>query len=120
MAEDRRKGDLSDRKWLFADDDYEVKFFAMQNNMTPEQVRELIRRHGNSRTILTKARAGFAGMTKLSDLGPPIVGTRQGEPVNEGEHFHRCPACAQAVDWRDLRQVIWHEQPGHAPLNLDS
>jgi uncharacterized C2H2 Zn-finger protein len=60
-------------------------------------------------------------MTKLSDLGPPIVGTRHGAPEkHEGEHFHRCPACGQAVDLRDLRQVIRHEQPGHAPLNLDS
>lgn len=56
-------------------------------------------------------------MTKLSDLGPPIIGRRHSkEYVNERDHFHRCPVCGQAVDWRDLRQVIWHEQPGHRPL----
>ncbi|CAN7745769.1 hypothetical protein LJR234_002626 [Mesorhizobium amorphae] len=47
-------------------------------------------------------------MTKLSDLGPPIIGTRHGtQPASESGHFHKCPSCGQAVDWRDLRQVIW-------------
>ncbi|TIR19629.1 MAG: hypothetical protein E5X34_19685 [Mesorhizobium sp.] len=60
-------------------------------------------------------------MTKLSDLGPPIIGIRHGkQPTCETEHFHRCPLCGQAVDWRDLRQVIWHEQPKHSPLELDA
>ncbi|RUW51968.1 hypothetical protein EOA32_14350 [Mesorhizobium sp. M1A.F.Ca.ET.072.01.1.1] len=60
-------------------------------------------------------------MTKLSDLGPPFMGRRHSkEYVNEREHFHKCPVCGQAVDWRDLRQVIWHEQPGHEPLETDA
>ncbi|WP_329609651.1 hypothetical protein [Mesorhizobium muleiense] len=63
-------------------------------------MRELIRRHGNDRATLT-GREGITGtmMTKLSDLGPPIAGTRHGEPVkHEGEHFYSCPTCGQAVD----------------------
>ncbi|RWF79013.1 MAG: hypothetical protein EOS26_03335 [Mesorhizobium sp.] len=60
-------------------------------------------------------------MTKLSDLGPPITGTRHSEPVkDEGEHFYSCQTCGQAVDRRDLRQVIWHEQRGHTRLEFDS
>jgi hypothetical protein len=55
MADDKRKPGLSDRKRLSADDDYEVKFFALQNNITPEQVRDLIGQHGNDRMTLTKA-----------------------------------------------------------------
>lgn len=60
-------------------------------------------------------------MTKLSDLGLPITVTRHGDPpASEGAHFHTCPICGQPVDRRDLRQVIWHEQPAHEPLELDS
>lgn len=60
-------------------------------------------------------------MTKLSDLGPPIIGRRHSEPAKHGrEHFRPCPSCGQAVDWRDLRQVIWHQQPNHERLELDA
>jgi hypothetical protein len=59
-------------------------------------------------------------MTKLSDLGPPIAGTRHGEPVNhEGDHFYFLPDLRPGIR-RDLRQVIWHEQPGHIRLEFDS
>ncbi|RUW36462.1 hypothetical protein EOA60_02685 [Mesorhizobium sp. M1A.F.Ca.IN.020.06.1.1] len=60
-------------------------------------------------------------MTKLSDLGPPIFARlRVRAAANEKDQFRTCPACGQAVDWGDLRQVIWHEQPGHARLEIDS
>jgi hypothetical protein len=50
----------------------------------------------------------FTQMTKLSDLGPPIVGRRHGDqPNDDGDHFYACPTCDQCVDRRDLRQVIW-------------
>ncbi|SFP86574.1 hypothetical protein SAMN03159463_05022 [Mesorhizobium sp. NFR06] len=56
-------------------------------------------------------------MTKLSDLGPPIIGRLRGkQPDDERDHFHRCPVCGQAVDRPDLR---WHEQPAHENLELD-
>jgi hypothetical protein len=59
-------------------------------------------------------------MTKLSDLGPLIRGARyMGQPANEQENFFTCPACGQTVDARDLRQVMWHEKPGHRQLELD-
>ncbi|RWH61334.1 MAG: hypothetical protein EOQ83_21580 [Mesorhizobium sp.] len=60
-------------------------------------------------------------MTKLSDLGPPIRSKRHtGEPPEELDHFYTCPSCGQSVDKRDLRQVIWHEQPGHRRLEMDA
>ncbi|MBZ9851230.1 hypothetical protein LB565_24895 [Mesorhizobium sp. CA14] len=56
-------------------------------------------------------------MTRLSDLGPPITGKPHGgEPAREIDHFYFCRTCGQAVDKRDLRQVIWHEQREHKPL----
>jgi hypothetical protein len=59
-------------------------------------------------------------MTKLSDLGPPIPGKLHGrELVNDFGHFYNCPICDQAVDQRDLRQVFWHEDPHHEPLDMD-
>ncbi|MBZ9907757.1 hypothetical protein LB557_17255 [Mesorhizobium sp. BR115XR7A] len=58
-----------------------------------------------------------AAWTKLSDLGQPIHGKARGpEPVNEADHFYDCPACGQRVDLRDMRQVMWHEVPGHEQL----
>lgn len=59
-------------------------------------------------------------MTKLSDLGPPIPGTLHGpEPANDA-HFYPCSYCGQKVDQRDLRQVFWHEEPGHEPASVRS
>lgn len=60
-------------------------------------------------------------MTKLSDLGPPIVGRRHGDqPNDDGDHFYACPTCDQCVDRRDLRQVIWQNQSEHEPLEMDA
>ncbi|RWI60234.1 MAG: hypothetical protein EOQ93_02950 [Mesorhizobium sp.] len=65
-------------------------------------------------------------MTKLSDI-PPLSkpgkrfgGEPGGEPADESDHFYTCKVCGQRVDKRDLRQVAWHEQPEHEPLELDS
>ncbi|MBZ9711552.1 hypothetical protein FJW08_31970 [Mesorhizobium sp. B3-2-1] len=56
-------------------------------------------------------------MTKLSDLGLPIPGKRHdGEPSDEDGHFYKCKICGQPADMRDLRQVMWHEQPRHERL----
>ncbi|RWF39709.1 MAG: hypothetical protein EOS46_30460 [Mesorhizobium sp.] len=56
-------------------------------------------------------------MTKVSDLGPPIPGKLHGgKVIPEEQHFYSCPSCGQKVDQRDLRQVFWHEVPGHQPL----
>ncbi|TPJ77202.1 hypothetical protein [Mesorhizobium sp. B2-6-2] len=60
-------------------------------------------------------------MTKLSDLGRRFEFTahdQPGAPVTPD--VYRCETCGQLVDRGDLRQVLWHEQPQHEPLQLDS
>lgn len=60
-------------------------------------------------------------MTNLSQLDPPIIGTRHGREMgSEADHFNKCPVFGQAVERRDLRQAIWHEQPSHKPLGMDA
>jgi hypothetical protein len=55
-------------------------------------------------------------MTTLKPGG--IIGEQIGgePPSDEAGHYHRCPICGQAVDERDLGQVLHHEEPDHAPL----
>jgi len=36
--------------------------------------------------------------------------------TDERDHFYVCAECGEAVDRRDLAQVIHHEQPGHEPM----
>ncbi|RWE38630.1 MAG: hypothetical protein EOS78_13255 [Mesorhizobium sp.] len=62
-------------------------------------------------------RPDLSESTKLSDLGPPIAGKKHGGGlIRDEDHFHKCGACGQTIDLRDLRQVIWHNKPGHKPL----
>ncbi|MER8370380.1 DUF3606 domain-containing protein [Mesorhizobium sp. M0991] len=55
MADDRSKRDFRDRNRVSADEDYEVEYFAEQNGLTPDQVRQLIKTYGNDRARLTEA-----------------------------------------------------------------
>jgi hypothetical protein len=50
--------------------------------------------------------------------GGEIIGEQIGGavPADEAGHFYLCPRCGQAVDERDLGQVLHHEEPDHAPL----
>ncbi|MES0055135.1 DUF3606 domain-containing protein [Mesorhizobium sp. LNJC394B00] len=54
MADDKSKRDFRDRNRVSVDEDYEVRHFAKQHRITPEQVRELIREHGNDRKRLER------------------------------------------------------------------
>ena len=36
-----------------------------------------------------------------------------GEPEDEAEHYYVCDECGQAVDMRDIAQVLHHEDAGH-------
>jgi hypothetical protein len=49
-----------------------------------------------------------------------IIGEQIGGdvPASEADCFYICPDCGQAVDERDLGQVLHHEEPGHEPLPL--
>lgn len=59
-------------------------------------------------------------MTKLSDLGPPITGELHGgQPEDEHDNFITCSICRQKIDMRDFRQVTWHAEQVHPPLEMD-
>ena len=60
-------------------------------------------------------------MTKLSDLGPPKIGRpHDGEPANERDNFIVCSVCGQLMDMRDFRQVAYHADLTHKPLEMDA
>jgi hypothetical protein len=39
-----------------------------------------------------------------------------GQTQSEAEHFYMCPTCGQAVDKRQLGDVVHHEEEGHRPI----
>ena len=41
-------------------------------------------------------------------------------PEDERENFYICAACGQAVDKRDLGQVLHHEDEGHVQIDMNS
>lgn len=55
MVDDKTKRDFQDRDRVSSDDEYEVRHFAEQNGLTIEQTMMLIRKHGDSREMLTRA-----------------------------------------------------------------
>lgn len=59
MADDPNKKDYGDRDRVAAEQDYEVRYFAKENGITEEQVRELIARHGNMREDLEREAQKF-------------------------------------------------------------
>ena len=54
MADDKSKRDSRDRDRVSADDDYEVQYFAEEAGITPQQVKDLIAKHGNNRATLER------------------------------------------------------------------
>ncbi|ESW67833.1 hypothetical protein X773_29885 [Mesorhizobium sp. LSJC285A00] len=54
MADDKSKRDFRDRDRVSADEDYEVEYFAAKAGITPQQVKELIAKHGNQRETLER------------------------------------------------------------------
>ncbi|MES0179715.1 DUF3606 domain-containing protein [Mesorhizobium sp. M0025] len=54
MADDKTKTDFRDRDRVSADEDYEVEYFATKTGITPQQVKELIAKHGNRRETLER------------------------------------------------------------------
>jgi hypothetical protein len=57
MADDKQKRDFHDRDRVSGGEEYEVEYFAKKHNLSPEQVRELIKQHGNNRAALEAAAA---------------------------------------------------------------
>ncbi|ESZ35774.1 DUF3606 domain-containing protein [Mesorhizobium sp. M0292] len=54
MADEKTKRDFRDRDRVSADEDYEVEYFATKTGITPQQVKELIAKHGNQRETLER------------------------------------------------------------------
>lgn len=61
MTDDKSKRDFRDRHRVSGEEDYEVQYFAERHGLTPDQVRELIRKHGNNREALEAAAAHIIG-----------------------------------------------------------
>ncbi|MBZ9859712.1 DUF3606 domain-containing protein [Mesorhizobium sp. CA12] len=59
MADDKTKSDFRDRDRISGDEDYEVEHFAQKVGLTPQQVRELIKKHGNDRETLEREAKAF-------------------------------------------------------------
>jgi hypothetical protein len=59
MADSKQNVGEPDRSRVSGSEDYEVQYFAEQNGITPEQVRQLIAQHGNDRETLERAAAGL-------------------------------------------------------------
>jgi hypothetical protein len=55
VPDDKKKRGSGDRDRISADEDYEVADFARQNGISPQQLHNLIKRVGNSRTALIEA-----------------------------------------------------------------
>ncbi|MDX8525138.1 DUF3606 domain-containing protein [Mesorhizobium sp. MSK_1335] len=54
MADDKSKRGGRDRDKVSAEEDYEVRHFANKVGLTVQQVRELIKQHGNDRKMLER------------------------------------------------------------------
>ncbi|RWL42261.1 MAG: DUF3606 domain-containing protein [Mesorhizobium sp.] len=54
MADDKSKRGARDRDRVSAEEDYEVRHFANKVGLTVQQVRDLIKQHGNDRKTLER------------------------------------------------------------------
>ena len=57
MNDDTSKRDFRDRDRVSGSEEYEVEYFAKKHNISPDQVRALIKQHGNNREALEAAAA---------------------------------------------------------------
>lgn len=55
MVDDPNKKDYRDRDRVAAEQDHEVRYFAEGNDITEDQVRELMARHGNMEDLEREA-----------------------------------------------------------------
>jgi hypothetical protein len=54
LADDKTNRGEPDRSRVSGSEDYEVQYFARETGITPDEARELIRKHGNDRETLTR------------------------------------------------------------------
>ena len=55
MADNKQHVGEPDRSRVSASEDYEVRYFAKKHGLSMDQVRALIRQHGNNRAELERA-----------------------------------------------------------------
>lgn len=48
---------------------------------------------------------------ELTEIAPGVF--HGAEPLDEADHFYVCPHCGQAVDMRQLADVLYHEDLTH-------
>jgi hypothetical protein len=60
MADDKNTQDNRDRGKVAGGQDYEVQYLAEKTGISPDQARELIRKHGNDRETLERAARSLA------------------------------------------------------------
>jgi len=61
MADDKTQRDFRDRDRISAEEEYEVRYFAKQHRISPEQVRDLVKEHGNDRKTLDREAGKLRG-----------------------------------------------------------
>ncbi|AZO08739.1 MULTISPECIES: hypothetical protein [unclassified Mesorhizobium] len=55
-----------------------------------------------------------------TDARPPVIAARRAPPaLRQCCDNYICPTCSQVVELTDFRQVVWHQQPGHQPMQLE-
>lgn len=54
MADDPTKKGLQDRNRVNSNEDYEVRYIAEMLNVTPDEIREAIKKVGNNRNDITE------------------------------------------------------------------
>ena len=52
-------------------------------------------------------------MGELLEIAPGVF--QGAAPLSEAEHFYVCPGCGQAVDMRELADVLYHGELNHEP-----
>jgi len=55
MADDKTNRGAQDRAKAAAGQDYEVRYLAEKHGLSPDQARDLIKKHGNDRATLDAA-----------------------------------------------------------------
>ncbi|MER8636523.1 DUF3606 domain-containing protein [Mesorhizobium sp. M1365] len=85
MADDKSKRDFRERDRVSTEDDREVEYFAQQNGITADQVRQLIKSFGNDRGRLTVAAKALRGISPAGADEVTREARQQATPMHLGK-----------------------------------
>ncbi|MER8468142.1 DUF3606 domain-containing protein [Mesorhizobium sp. M1405] len=85
MADDKSKRDFRDRDRIAAEDEREVEYFAQQNGITADQVRQLIKSFGNDRGRLIEAAKALRGISPAGADEVTSEARQQRTPMHLGK-----------------------------------